>query len=443
MKRKVTLLLVLSLLAFSAYGQYWGGWTGGLGTAAADTLPAYGQGIAVDGAGNIWYTSYYSTESVLVDTGSGTADYPASHRAIYVFDPSGVEASFSPIWTMTVDGVTDTLWNSNRGLRADQNGDIIAGSWCVYYRINHLTGEAMGKLLPYPDETTPDDAWDGSSITAAAVDADGDMICNAVVASAGPIKAYDADWELIDDLVPADMLNGYSRTTEIAPDGSAIYHCNFTGGYGLVRFNSSTGDIYGDFTASVDSLFPGLAVEATGWDPTGHLWVGNTGGAAFTNAAFYAFDPATDTMVDSIVFPAEVVDLGVKPRGIDFSADGNTAYICFFNTWDSDPIYKVEKGTTGVWEHTGTFIAGYALKANYPNPFNPSTKLDVVMKDAGVADLRVYDMRGAEVAVLNSSYLPAGEHSFTFNGANLAAGVYIARFQVNGAMYTQNMTLIK
>ncbi len=60
-----------------------------------------------------------------------------------------------------------------------------------------------------------------------------------------------------------------------------------------------------------------------------------------------------------------------------------------------------------------------------------------------MADLRVYDMRGAEVAVLNSSYLSAGEHSFTFNAENLAAGVYIARFTANGAMYTQSMTLVK
>ena len=65
------------------------------------------------------------------------------------------------------------------------------------------------------------------------------------------------------------------------------------------------------------------------------------------------------------------------------------------------------------------------------------------MKDAGVADIRVYDIRGAEVAVLNNSQLSAGTHTFTFSGTGLAAGVYIARFTANGAMYTQNMLLVK
>ena len=443
MKRTVTMMLILSLFAFSAYGQYWGGWTGGLGTEAADTLDAYGQGIAVDGAGKIWYTPYYSSETVMVDTGSGTADDEQNCRGIYVFNPDGTEASFSPIKILTYDGVTDTLWNSNRGLRTDADGNIVAGSWCMYYRINHLTGEGMDKLTPYPTADPEDSPWDGESITAAAFDDDGNMYCNAVIASAGPINAYDADWELIDNLVPADMLGGYSRTIEVAPDGSAIYHCNFTGSHGLVRFNSSTGDVYGDFTASVDSLFPGLSVEATGWDPAGRLWVGNTGGAAFQNCGFYAFDPATDTMVDSFIVGPSMVDLGIKPRGIDFAADGNTAYVTFFNSWDNPAIFKIEKDVVGVWEHTGTMISGYALKANYPNPFNPSTKLDVVLKDGGVADLRIYDMRGAEVAVLNNSYLSAGEHTFTFDASQFAAGVYIAKFTANGAMYTQSMTLVK
>ncbi len=443
MKRTVTMMLILCLFAFSAYGQYWGGWTGGLGTERADTLKAYGQGMAVDGEGKIWYTSYYATETVMVDTGTGTADDAQNVRAIYVLNPDGTEASFSPITQLTVDGVLDTLWNSNRGLRTDENGNIVAGSWCMYYRINHLTGEGMDKMTPYPTADPDDSPWDGESITAAAFDADGNMYCNAVVASAGPIKAYDTDWELIDDLVPAEMLGGYSRTIEVAPDGSAIYHCNFTGGYGLVRFNSSDGSVYGDFTADIDTLFPGLSVEATGWGPDGYLWVGNTAGSAFTNCMWYAFDPATDAMVDSFTIGQSHIDMGIKPRGIDFAPDGNTAYVTYFNSWDNDAIYKIERGVTGVWEHTGTFITGYELKANYPNPFNPSTKLEVVMGADGVADLRIYDIRGAEVAVLNNSYLTAGSHTFTFNAADFAAGVYVAKFTANGAMYTQTMTLVK
>ncbi|NQV42227.1 MAG: T9SS type A sorting domain-containing protein [Candidatus Marinimicrobia bacterium] len=425
MKRTLMVMLILCLVTFAGYGQEWG-WTGSPG---ADTLRSYGHGVAIDGEGKLWYNSYYWSETVEVDTGARNC------LAIYIFNADGTEASFSPITMLTVDGVTDTLWpGSNKGLRTDINGDIVYAESYSFYRINHLNGEATAKLV------TPD----SSSVCAAAFTDAGEMIVNHVLPGMG-IEIYDADWELIDEAVPGEMQNSYSRVAEVAKDGSAIYYNGFTNGVGFVRFNSDS-DIYGDFTSSIDTLALGLSVESTAWQPvTGYLWGGNTGGAGWTNAAHYAFDAAGDftTAVDSILMPASVVDLGIKPRGIAFTDDGMTAYVTFFNTWDSNAIYKFEKGGVGVWEHTGTMITGYALKANYPNPFNPSTKLDVVLKDGGVADLRIYDMRGAEVAVLNNSYLSAGEHTFTFDASQFAAGVYIAKFTANGAMYTQTMTLVK
>ena len=426
MKKMITTMLILSLMAFTAVNAQQWGWTGSPG---ADTLRSYGHGVAVDAEGKLWYSSYYWAEKVQVDTGMRNC------LAIYVFNPDGSAASFSPITMLTVDSQTDTLWpGSSKGLRADPAGDIVYGQSYSYYRINHLTGEAYQKLV------TPD----SSSVTAPAFTDDGEMIVSHVLPGYG-IEIYDTDWEMIDEAVPGEMQNGYARTVEVAKDGSAIFYACYTNGAGWIRFNSDS-DIYGDFTVTRDTLARGLAVESTAWQPvTGYLWGGNTAGGGYTNAGHYAFDPEGDftTPVDSIIMPLDVVALGIKPRGIDFSADGMTAYVTFFNTWDSNAIYKFEKGATGIWEHSATLIDGYAMKANYPNPFNPSTKLEVVMKDAGVADLRVYDIRGAEVAVLNNSQLSAGSHTFTFDGTNLAAGVYIARFTANGAMYTQSMTLVK
>ncbi|MCF7809258.1 MAG: T9SS type A sorting domain-containing protein, partial [Candidatus Marinimicrobia bacterium] len=320
------------------------------------------------------------------------------------------------------------------GLETDPDGNVCYSSYWEVFKLNATTGEGMMHVLPE----------DSSTLTKVAFTDAGEMIVSFVLPGNG-INIYDADWALISKAIPGESTNAYARTVEVAPDGSALYYCEFTGGNGLVRFNSDS-DIYGDFTSSSDTLTPGFAVESANWDPTGtYLWAGHTAGSgAWSAAAHYAFDPANNfAIVDSMVLPASEVDLGIKPRGIDFAPDGNTAYVTFFNSWDSDPIYKFEKDAVGVWQHTGSFIAGYSLKAAYPNPFNPSTKLDITMKEAGVADLRVYDLRGAEVAVLSNSYMPAGDHTFTFDGSNLSAGVYIAKLTVNGAMYTQSMTLVK
>ncbi len=428
MKKTITMLVILSLVTFAAYGQEWG-FVGGLGN-EADTVATSGHGIAVDPDGNIWYSPYYNSETVMIDTGSGTVDYEDGIRAVYVFTPDGLQTSFSPITTITVDGVTDTLQNSQKGLRANPDGNIAHGSYDTMYLINYLTGEGMKKVTPIADQ----------SLTAPAFTSEGEMVVSYVFPGMG-IDVYDSDWGYLGKYITAEMDNAYSRTVEVAKDGSAIFYTAYSGNRGFVRFNSSSGDIYGDFTASADTFALGLQNESVAWQPgTGYLWCGSKGTPGWTANAHYAFDPNDNfAVVDSILLPTLAV--GDYPRGIAFSNDGNTAYLTCFS--GAAGILKVVKGATGVWEHEGTFIAGYALKANYPNPFNPSTTLDVVLKEAGVADLRVYDMRGAEVAVLNSGYLSAGEHSFTFTAQNLATGVYIARFNVNGAMYTQTMTLVK
>jgi hypothetical protein len=428
MKRVITVAMLLCIIAIVAFADSWG-YVGGLGN-AADTTYGYGHGITVDGAGKIWYVSYYGTETVMKDTGATTS------RAVYVFNPDGTPASFSPITVGVLDDAPDTLLdNSNRGIRADNNGDVVVSSYNRLMKFNHLTGAGMMGFV----------AGDSSYLTSAGFTSEGEMLVGNVLPGHG-VYLYDSDWELIDQVISDEDANSYCRTIEIAKDGSALYRSAYTAGCGFVRWNSSDGTVDGSYgpPTAADSLAIGLAVESAAWQPvTGYLWGGQSYAdnldAGWKWGAHYAFDPADNfALVDSIVFPAM---LGQNPRGIDFSPDGNTAYLVSFTA--PDAIFKVVKGAVGIWEHTGTFINGYSMKANYPNPFNPSTKLDVTMKEAGVADLRVYDIRGAEVAVINNSYLPAGDHSFTFNGSNLAAGVYIAKFMVNGAMYTQNMTLIK
>lgn len=432
MKKLVTIVTILCMASF-AFGQW--GWDGGLGN-AADTTDAYGQGIAVDGEGKIWYTPYYASETVMQDTGSGSPDYEASVRGIYVFNPDGSPADFSPISIVSYDGNTDTLFNSNRGLEQDPDGNVVAASYWEYYRFSPA-GQVIQHLMPE----------DSTTLCKAAFTADGELMVSYVLPGNG-ISLYDTDFELIDKAVPGESTGAYARSAEIAPDGSALYYAVFTAGYGFLKFNSSDGTVYGNYMESdPDTLLWGLNVESCQWHPTtGYLWAGNTGGPNYTNTAHYAFDPANDyAVMDSIIIPQDHLDLvgDIKPRGIDFSADGTIAYINFFNSWDSDPIYKFVQGADGVWEHEASFAVGYELKANYPNPFNPSTNLTFKMKHAGEVDMRVFDIRGAEVAVLANGYMSAGEHTVTFDGSDLAAGMYVAQLRVNGVWLSQNMLLVK
>jgi len=84
----------------------------------------------------------------------------------------------------------------------------------------------------------------------------------------------------------------------------------------------------------------------------------------------------------------------------------------------------------------------------YPNPFNPSTTLQVSLPNSSALSVQVFDIMGRLVSQLFKGEKQAGVHEFTFNASNLASGNYFIRLQYTNAkgavqMQTKAITLIK
>jgi len=102
-------------------------------------------------------------------------------------------------------------------------------------------------------------------------------------------------------------------------------------------------------------------------------------------------------------------------------------------------IYRVDE-ITAVNEQA-LVISDFALAQNYPNPFrsgatshasgggNPSTNIEYSLRRASQVSLKIYSVRGEEIAVLINEKQPAGVHRVAFDGARLASGVYFYRLQ--------------
>lgn len=72
------------------------------------------------------------------------------------------------------------------------------------------------------------------------------------------------------------------------------------------------------------------------------------------------------------------------------------------------------------------------LYPSYPNPFNPTAILVFEISVSAKVRLEVLDVLGRQVAVLLDEDQAAGLHRVHFEAADLASGVYFARFTVNG-----------
>lgn len=85
----------------------------------------------------------------------------------------------------------------------------------------------------------------------------------------------------------------------------------------------------------------------------------------------------------------------------------------------------------------------FALYNNYPNPFNPTTKIKYDLPKESEVILKVYDILGREVATLVDMKQAAGYYEVSFNAANLATGVYIYRISTGGFVQSKKMLLVK
>lgn len=93
----------------------------------------------------------------------------------------------------------------------------------------------------------------------------------------------------------------------------------------------------------------------------------------------------------------------------------------------------------------------YFLYQNFPNPFNPSTRICWQSPVGSHQTLKIYDVLGNEVATLVDEYRPAGNYEVEFNAAQSAAadhstitsGVYFYRLVAENFVETKKMIYLK
>lgn len=96
--------------------------------------------------------------------------------------------------------------------------------------------------------------------------------------------------------------------------------------------------------------------------------------------------------------------------------------------------------TAGV---SGAVVSNYALHQNFPNPFNPETKIAFDLAEQGQVKLEVFNLNGQKVATLVDANMPAGGHNVTFNGIGISSGVYLYKIEVNGFTDAKKLVLLK
>jgi flagellar hook assembly protein FlgD len=90
-----------------------------------------------------------------------------------------------------------------------------------------------------------------------------------------------------------------------------------------------------------------------------------------------------------------------------------------------------------------TVPTAFGLGNAYPNPFNPTTSVELAMPQDGFVSIKVYNIAGQIVATLHEGNLTANSYSFTWDAVDVASGMYFLKAETAGNVDIQKIMLMK
>ena len=437
------------------------------------------HGVVVAPDGNVWVNIYAGSGRQEILANGDTVHY----KGIYVLDPVTMDhVSYSPIEILTFpDGTSDSLTaesatsGGGRGIALDADGHILSSHYTTLYKINYMTGEGVAMWLGE------------SSLTEAAADDNGNVYVSYVLAGERPVVTLDSDLNYVGNAV--DTVGRINRSIVVTGDGENMMLGSTWNGMGFSHLTSSvpgviqhtpvdTFGVYYDVDASMTMINSAMGAESAyvlhmddaAPDTTYEeyaLWVSaldlspdesvlvvgtlTAGWGGPLGGANWLFDMEDLSGPSGLVgnwhnWDGSGVGVTDGPRGAAFDADGNLYLADFY----SNAVYHYAyDGLTISDDKQRTVVADdYVLAQNFPNPFNPSTKIEFKIPMMEQVNISVYNLEGRLIKTLVNQVMSAGNHVVNWDGTNeigakVSTGMYIYQLKTNSTNLNRRMTFIK
>lgn len=106
-------------------------------------------------------------------------------------------------------------------------------------------------------------------------------------------------------------------------------------------------------------------------------------------------------------------------------------------------FHSIESTLTGVTISQNELPVEYKLYQNFPNPFNPETKIRFNIPSDKFVTLYIYDISGRRIKTLVNENLSSGNYSVTFDASQLSSGVYFYELLTYDFRESKKMILLR
>ena len=112
-----------------------------------------------------------------------------------------------------------------------------------------------------------------------------------------------------------------------------------------------------------------------------------------------------------------------------------------------ETVYKYSNEPVGIHNISTDLPEHYELYQNFPNPFNPSTKIKFDISSevnrGNKISLKIYDVIGNEIKVLVNDNLRPGSYEVVWNASDYPSGIYFYKLSAGSFTKTNKLILIK
>ena len=91
----------------------------------------------------------------------------------------------------------------------------------------------------------------------------------------------------------------------------------------------------------------------------------------------------------------------------------------------------------------GNLPHNFSLAQNFPNPFNPGTRIDFYTEKEEQVTLKIFNVLGTEVKTVINEIMPGGLHTVNINASDLVSGVYYYQLVSGNYNAAKKMILLR
>jgi hypothetical protein len=250
-------------------------------------------------------------------------------------------------------------------------------------------------------------------------------------------------WDFVETIPPVGF-NEYSAVAPTLYDSTVLY--GMYRSVFMVSARTSSGTVYfsdADSGYSVDNLAPqapgnlmgsGAGTVHLQWDPP-------------ADSDILLYEVYRGTTLNFVPTFDKIIGSTHTNSYTDATAPQGVAYYCIsaIDSAGNRGAYSQKVGliVTEVNTNGDQLPHQFSLSQSYPNPFNPSTRIQYDVPSQSHVSIRIYDVLGREVETLVNEEKPAGRYTVMWKAGNRSSGVYWYVMSAGSFHKTERMLLLK